>query len=135
MKKLLFISTILSTLLLFSCSDNAFQDMLFRTTDDPFQDVPVADSLTTENTVYLSWEEDEGCDEFFLMKAYDSYYEDLDFECVYEGTGTSFVDARLPEGDRYVYRLDKKKGYGILHREFLRLRFFIKLQEGQLRAE
>lgn len=110
MKKLLFISTILSTLLLFSCSDNAFQDMLFRTTDDPFQDVPVADSLTTENTVYLSWEEDEGCDEFFLMKAYDSYYEDLDFECVYEGTGTSFVDARLPEGDRYVYRLDKKRG-------------------------
>ena len=110
MKKLFFIIIVLSTLLSFSCSDNAFQEMLFRTTDDPFQDVPVTDSLSLEHTVYLSWREDEGCDTFFLMRSYDKFGGDLDFECIYEGTGTSFVDASLPDGDRYVYRLDKTRG-------------------------
>ena len=108
MRKLLFISTILSTLLLFSCSDNAFQEMLFRTTDDPFQDVPAADSLSLEHTVFLTWKEDEGCDTFFLMKSYDQPVPD--FTCIYEGTATEYTDVNLPYGDRYVYRLDKKRG-------------------------
>ncbi len=108
MRKLFFIITALSALLASSCSDNAFQEMLFRTTDDPFQDVPVTDSLSLEHTVYLSWREDEGCDTFFLMRSYDQ--PNLDFTCVYEGTATEYVDADLPYGDRYVYRLDKTRG-------------------------
>ena len=108
MKKLSFIFTALIALLTSSCSDNAFQEMLFRTTDDPFQDVAAADSLTLEHTVFLSWREDEGCDTFFLMRSYDQ--PNLDFTCVYEGTATEYVDADLPYGDRYVYRLDKTRG-------------------------
>lgn len=108
MRKLIYLCIILSTLLLFSCSDNAFQEMLFRTTDDPFQDVPAADSLSLEHTVFLTWKEDEGCDTFFLMKSYDQPV--LDFTCIYEGTATEYTDKNLPYGDRYVYRLDKKRG-------------------------
>ncbi|MBP5359265.1 MAG: hypothetical protein J6Y69_08790 [Treponema sp.] len=108
MRKLLFVFTVLGSLLISSCSDNAFQEMLFRTTEDPFQDVPVTDSLTKEHTVYLSWKEDEGCDTFRLMRSYDQ--PDLYFTCIYEGTATEYTDENLPDGDKYVYRLDKTRG-------------------------
>jgi hypothetical protein len=109
MKKLFFIIIVLSTLLSFSCSDNAFQEMLFRTTDDPFQDIPVTDSLALEHTVFLTWEKDEGCDIYRLMRSYDNF-SGLEFDCIYEGTETSYIDENLPYGDRYVYRLDKTRG-------------------------
>ncbi len=108
MKKLFFIITALSALLASSCSDNAFQEMLFRTTDDPFQDVAAADSLTLEHTVFLKWKEDEGCDTFRLMRSYDQ--PDLSFTCIYEGTATEYTDESLPYGYKYVYRLDKTRG-------------------------
>ena len=46
---------IFTSLFFFSCYNNAFNEILFRTINDPFDDVPEADSLTTEHTVYLSW--------------------------------------------------------------------------------
>ncbi len=109
MRKLFFIITALSALLASSCSDNAFQEMLFRTTNDPFQDIPVTDSLSLENTVFLTWEKDEGCDIYRLMRSYDNF-SGLEFDCIYEGTETSYIDENLPYGDRYVYRLDKTRG-------------------------
>ena len=81
MKKHLILAA--AAILLCSCSRNAFEDDLFRTTDDPFQDVPSADSLSLEHTVYLSWKSDDACDTFRLMRSYDS--ETLSFSCVYEG--------------------------------------------------
>ena len=106
MKKLL-LSTI-TAVLLCSCSDNSFEKMLFRTTEDPFYDTPCADSLRLEHTVFLSWREDEGCDTFRLMRSYDS--PTLSFTCIYEGSETSYTDTALNDGFKYIYRLDKTRG-------------------------
>ena len=106
MKKHLILAA--AVILLCSCSHNAFEDDLFRTTDDPFQDIPSADSLSLEHTVYLSWKSDDACDMFRLMRSYDS--ETLSFSCVYEGRGTSYTDTDLTDNYRYIYRLDKTRG-------------------------
>lgn len=95
-------------LLFTSCHDNAFDEMLFRNTSDPFYDVPDADSLSREHTVHLSWEEDDAADSFCLMRSFDTV--PLSWSCVYEGTATSYTDERLPDKDLYVYRLDKIRG-------------------------
>ena len=57
-KKVMFL--IFTSLSFSSCYNSAFDEILFRTTDDPFDDTPVTDSLTTEHTVYLSWKKDDG---------------------------------------------------------------------------
>lgn len=91
-----------------SCSENAFEEILFRTADDPFYDTPSIDSLALEHTVYLSWDEDDACDTFRLMRAYDQ--SQLSFSCVYEGRRTAYTDVDLMDSSRYVYRLDKTRG-------------------------
>lgn len=109
MKKRFFIVQIIFAFLICSCSENTFEDILFRTMNDPFDDTPSADSLIKEHTVYLSWKEDKGSDCFVLMRASDTSTA-LSFECIYEGLNLSFIDKNLPDGERYVYRLDKKRG-------------------------
>ena len=91
-----------------SCYNNAFNEILFRNINDPFNDVPKADSLSKEHTVYLSWQEDDAADKYYLMRSFDTV--PLDWSCVYEGTATSYTDERLPDKDLYIYRLDKKRG-------------------------
>ena len=106
MKKILIV--ILSSLCFVSCYNNAFNDVLFRTTSDPFYDTPVTDSLRLEHTVFLNWKEDKGCDKFCLMRSFDN--DNLDFKCIYEGTEVSYVDNQLEDNARYIYRLDKWRG-------------------------
>ena len=91
-----------------SCSENAFEGVLFRTVDDPFYDTPSIDSLSLEHTVYLSWDEDDACDAFRLMRSCDQKV--LDFSCVYKGKQTAYTDIDLMNGNRYIYRLDKIRG-------------------------
>lgn len=91
-----------------SCYNSAFDEILFRTTDDPFDDTPIADSLTTEHTVYLSWKEDGAADNFYLMRSFDAI--SLDWICVYEGKSTSYTDTNLIDNEKYIYRLDKTRG-------------------------
>ena len=55
----------------FSCHNSAFNEELFRNPNDPFDDVPKADSLAAEHTVFLSWEEDDASDMFYLMRSPD----------------------------------------------------------------
>lgn len=105
-KKAMFL--IFTSLCFFSCYNNAFNEILFRSTDDPFDDVPAADSLTTEHTVYLSWEEDDAADSFCLMRSFDAV--PLDWSCVYEGKSTSYTDTNLIDNEKYIYRLDKTRG-------------------------
>ena len=92
----------------FSCYNNAFDEILFRNMDDPFDDVPKVDSLATEHTVYLSWKEDDASDSFHLMRSFDSG--SLSWSCIYEGCETSFTDKNLADNERYIYRLDKTRG-------------------------
>jgi len=92
----------------FSCKQNIYEEILFRTLEDPFYDVPTTNSLKKENTIYLSWNEDDASDCFFLMRAEDDTK--LNFTCIYKGTETSYIDTDLEEQTRYVYRLDKQRG-------------------------
>ena len=90
-----------------SCNNTLYEEV-FRTMSDPFSDVPEAESFLKENTVYLSWKEDAGADEYYLMRAGDG--DKLQFKCVYRGKGTNYTDEDLQNGSRYVYRLDKTRG-------------------------
>ena len=94
--------------LFFSCQNGALEEILFRSMDDPSDDVPKADSLATEHTVYLSWKEDDASDSFRLMRASDTA--PLSWSCVYEGRATAFMDKNLADNERYIYRLDKTRG-------------------------
>ena len=98
----------LSIISLSGCSENVFQEELFRTIEDPFYEIPSIDSLSRERTIFLSWNEDEGADSFRLMRASDSSI--LNFKTVYEGTDTSYTDTNLNDNEKYIYRLDKIRG-------------------------
>lgn len=91
-----------------SCYNNAFNEILFRNINDPFDDVPKADSLSKEHTVYLSWQEDDAADKYYLMRSFDTV--PLDWSCVYEGTATSYTDTDFMDNEKYIYRLDKTRG-------------------------
>lgn len=106
MKKILYL--LLLQILLISCTQNSFEEILFRTTDDPFDDVPETDSTSLEHTVFLSWKEDDACDLFRLMRSYDQTT--LSFSCIYEGKNTHFIDTSLINDNCYIYRLDKIRG-------------------------
>lgn len=99
---------IIALALFVSCSENTFEELLFRTIDDPFSDTPSIDSLTLEHTIYLSWSKDDACDTFHLMRSYDQSI--LSFSCIYEGDETSYTDVDLTDNNRYIYRLDKTRG-------------------------
>ncbi len=106
MRKILFL--IFISIILTSCTNNSFETILFRTTEDPFFDVPDIDSLTLEHTICLSWKIDDACDTFYLMRSNDQ--KTLDFSCVYEGTDLEYIDTKIADNNRYIYRLDKKRG-------------------------
>lgn len=91
-----------------SCYNNAFNEILFRTTADPFYDVPETDCLTKEHTVYLKWKEDPGADCYYLMRSFDSRL--LEWSCVYEGKEACYTDTDLLDNEKYIYRLDKSRG-------------------------
>ncbi len=105
-KKILLLGLIQSFLL--SCYNNDFDEVLFRTPEDPFADVPQADSLSLEHTVFLSWKKDEAADCFYLMKSFDT--DPPVWTCIYEGNATEYTDSELPDKDLYIYRLDKLRG-------------------------
>lgn len=109
MKKIInLIFILISLITVSSCYNDVFQEEIFRTTEDPYKEVPVTDSLIHAHTVYLSWGKDEGADTYRLMRATDNSI--LFFNCVYEGTSTSFTDVSLNNNERYIYRLDKTRG-------------------------
>lgn len=108
MKKIMCLLLTICSLILSSCMNNSYEEILFRTLDDPFYDVPETDFLTLENTVYLSWKSDDACDAYYLMRSLDN--STPDFECIYSGKNLTFTDTNVDNEDRYLYRLDKKRG-------------------------
>lgn len=91
-----------------SCYNSAFDEAVFRNINDPFDDTPKTDSLAKEHTVYISWKADDASDRFYLMKSFDTVT--LCWSCIYEGNETTFTDINLSDNERYIYRLDKKRG-------------------------
>ncbi len=61
--------------------------------------------------MYTSWKEDPAADSYSLMRSQDVV--PLDFKEIYAGKDTSFSDTDLIPGGRYVYRLDKYRGYEV----------------------
>lgn len=108
MKKIICLFISVCILTLSSCMDNSYEEILFRTLDDPFYDVPETDYLSLEDTIYLNWKTDEACDVFYLMRSVDS--STPDFKCIYSGSELSFTDTNVENEGRYLYRLDKKRG-------------------------
>jgi len=85
-------------------------DILGRTTDDPFQDIPVVRSFNGDFSVIISWREDEAADKYFLYRAADAL--NPEYDLIYEGSKTEYRDVfSLPQNEKlYLYRLGKKRG-------------------------
>lgn len=98
----------LMSIFLVSCMQNEFQDILFRTADDPKDCYLSVDSLTSEDFIDISWEKDYGADTYILMRSNDG--EHLDFTSIYEGTENNFLDTDIEDCTKYIYRLDKRRG-------------------------
>ena len=94
--------------LFFAACSSGMYDLLIRTTDDPKTACPRAVSFAESNAVLLSWDYDEGADEYILERASDS--ETPVFFTVYKGTGTEYADRGLENDTRYIYRLSKRRG-------------------------
>jgi hypothetical protein len=90
-----------------SCS-NGFYDILARTTDDPFYDIPEVRSFDAINTVTSKWKQDDAADIYVLMRAVNN--STLTYEEIYRGTDCFFTDTSVLEGTLYRYRLDKIRG-------------------------
>ncbi|MBP5402933.1 MAG: hypothetical protein J6Y36_07240 [Treponema sp.] len=115
----LFILSCMICTLCTSC-ENPIGDVMLRTYRDPFDAAPVVDSMRDEEKIYISWDKDEACDEYILLRAEDSVTPR--FDEIYRGTDLSFIDSGLSVNKKYLYRLDKvrgkvhfiseKKGYG-----------------------
>lgn len=107
-KKIIFLLIIFLSAIGFPSCVNQLAESFLRTYDDPFYDVVLADSLTKEKTIYLSWNADNASDSFYLMRSLDQ--KKLIFDCIYEGKQTHYEDTALDDYNCYVYRLDKKRG-------------------------
>ena len=104
------LSILLSTIFITSCS-NLIADVLLRTYDDPFDEVPNADWFSEEKKIVISWTKDEGADEYILLRAEDSV--SPQYKQIYRGKGLSFTDTLsngLNVNQRYLYKLDKIRG-------------------------
>lgn len=105
---------------LFTSCENPIADVLLRTYSDPFDQAPVVDSFSERKKIFISWDKDEGADEYILMRAEDAT--NPQFAKIYRGRQLNYKDEKINEGTRYLYRLDKtrgkrtfiseKKGYG-----------------------
>ncbi|MBP5402881.1 MAG: hypothetical protein J6Y36_06970 [Treponema sp.] len=112
MEKIVRFSFLFVAFLLFSC-ENFVSDIVLRTYNDPLDVAPYVDSYRVENKIFISWDEDPGCDEYILERSvdYSSLISNPVFVEVYRGKNLEYVDsAGLSTGTRYLYRLNKKRG-------------------------
>ncbi len=83
-------------------------ESLLRVIDDPVVSEPSVVCLQRENRIDVSWEADDGAEEYVLERAADSAT--LTYSVVYRGTDNSYADDGLADQSRYLYRLSKKRG-------------------------
>jgi hypothetical protein len=94
--------------MLAGCNPGIYEQ-LNRTKDDPLVVTPDIESFAEPYTVRARWAHDEGADEYILERAEDNRTT-LTWTTVYRGTGTAYTDRGLGDGERYVYRLSKRRG-------------------------
>jgi hypothetical protein len=90
-----------------ACNEGMYE-LLNRTTDDPFVEMPGVESFVESNSITVHWTADEGADEYLLERASDAMM--LNFVTVYEGADLSYRDSGLADGARFLYRLSKRRG-------------------------
>lgn len=90
-----------------SCSSD-WDGMFFKSTEDPFYDIALISCFEKEKEIRVSWREDEGADEYVLMRSEDS--SNLNFKEIYRGNALYYEDKDGEEWKRYLYRLDKTRG-------------------------
>lgn len=92
-----------------SCSSPMYET-LARTTNDPFFEAPRAQSFVKDFTIVLDWSSDEAADEYLLYRSRDDIYPD--YQIVYRGNALGYHDRFTVdhEGEKYLYRLAKRRG-------------------------
>ncbi|QOW61618.1 hypothetical protein [Treponema pedis] len=95
-------------ILLFSGCGKGIYGIISRSQKDPEDFSMKVESFLAEREIKCSWEEDERCDKYILMRSEDR--PELKFKEVYAGEGEGYTDKWLREGERYIYRLDKVRG-------------------------
>jgi len=104
---------LLSLILLTFCSCTpGMYEMLHRSIDDPVIVSPNVDSYAESSTIFISWDYDEGADEYILERA-DDHPLTLSFNVIYQGKETKYADCGLENSSRYIYRLSKRRGVEI----------------------
>ncbi|MCL1812613.1 MAG: hypothetical protein FWG29_03735 [Treponema sp.] len=111
-KILLIIKMLLFTvgpLVLFTCSLGMY-DVLSRTTNDPFPEIPHVRSFNGDRSIVIGWTRDEAADEYYLYRARDTPYPD--YELIYKGFLVEYRDnfTVADENYRFLYRLGKRRG-------------------------
>jgi hypothetical protein len=93
-----------------SCS-LGMNEVLGRTTSDPYPEIPQARSFVERYTVLLNWSDDEAADEYYLYRAHDDSLAPQ-YELVYRGPLTGYRDrfTLSHAGEKYLYRLGKRRG-------------------------
>jgi len=97
----------LMTICLFSCSDGLLQE-LSRPVADPLISKPEVLSFSEEGIIKVVWDDDELADEYVLYRALDSTI--LNFNEVYRGTASEYIDDLGLIGNIYHYSLSKVRG-------------------------
>ncbi len=121
MKKFNILLIVLIGFALTSCMENSYAYMLFRSPNDPFDDVPLVDQSSQYLRMNISWQEDPCADYYILMRHDEDDSDKSRYVEVYRGNNLSYTE--ILEEDlwekRYIYRLDKYRGekrfYGSKH--------------------
>lgn len=99
---------LLGLLLVLGACNAGVYESLSRDAGDPVAESPELNSFKESNTVIVSWEADECADEYILERAEDNMVPQ--YRKVYSGRDLCYYDRNLPDEQRYLYRLKKRRG-------------------------
>jgi len=94
----------------FAACSLGMNDLLGRTTSDPFTEIPHVQSFNGDFSIVINWSRDEAADEYCLYRAADDLYPY--YQLIYSGPLTMYRDVfTLPQEENlYLYRLGKRRG-------------------------
>ena len=101
---------IITAFLILAACSLGMNDMLGRTTDDPFEEIPKVVSFNGDYSIMVSWSKDNAADEYFLYRAADTI--SPQYQLIYRGPLTEYKDtfSLTQNGYPYLYRLGKQRG-------------------------